>query len=153
MRIEDRFWKKVDRSGPIPIHRPDLGPCWIWTAGKHIAGYGWFRFGTRMVLAHRVSFAWANGSIDETLVLDHLCRVRACVNPDHLEMVTLAVNTARGAQAMKTHCPLGHSYDASNTYREVKGGRAVARHCRRCMTNRDARRSEMRRMKKVNRHA
>lgn len=130
MSAEARFWPKVDQNGPVPAHRPELGPCWLWTACKIRNGYGqlWAEGGA--VYAHRFSYELFVGSIPEGLTLDHLCRVRHCVNPDHLEPVTNQENIARGDtyssgwNREKTHCPAGHPYDEANTYRW--------RHWRRC---------------------
>lgn len=86
MRTEaDRFWPKVDRSGE----------CWVWTACLNSRGYGVISIEGRRQLAHRVSFTWAKGPIADGLQVDHLCNVRRCVNPDHLEAVTAHVNVQR----------------------------------------------------------
>ncbi|MDQ1426633.1 MAG: hypothetical protein QOK39_109 [Acidimicrobiaceae bacterium] len=92
-----------------------------------------------MVWVHRWSYEQLVGPIPDGLVLDHLCRVTACVNPAHLEPVTLAENFRRcdndpgRAQRSKTHCPRHHPYDEGNTYFYVskRTGR-VARTCRTC---------------------
>ena len=134
-----RFWAKVDKGGPVPAHRPDLGSCWVWTAGLEGSGYGLFWADGRHVGAHRWAFIDAHGPIPDQLQTDHLCRVRRCVRPSHLELVTGLVNTQRGRagalERERTHCPNEHPYDAANTYQYPDGRRG----CRVCM--RDARRA------------
>jgi len=90
---EDRFWPKVDKQ--------PCG-CWIWIASLNPCGYGQFSIGRRVLRAHRISYEWANGPIPAGLELDHLCRNRACVNPDHLEAVTGQLNTLRGWHARRS---------------------------------------------------
>lgn len=131
----ERFWAKVDRNGPVPEHDPRLGPCWLWTAYTCPEGYG--RFVARdavlpSTLAHRIAWTWANGPVPEGLELDHLCRVRGCVNPAHLEPVTGQENVRRQArwQAPPTECHRGHPYDEANTVTYTNGRRAC-RACRR----------------------
>lgn len=129
---EDRFWSFVDKDGPTPEHRPDLGPCWVWTGGLS-NGYGVFWLDRRQAHAHIVAFAWAGGEVGEDQEHDHLCRNRACVRSTHLEAVTHWTNVARGisphgVNAVKTHCKHGHPFDAGNTYIRTDG----ARSCRAC---------------------
>lgn len=81
-----RFWSKVDK-------RP--GGCWLWTGTMLRSGYGQFRLGLGHVRAHRFAYELLVGPIPEGLTLDHLCRVTACVNPLHLEPVTLSENVKR----------------------------------------------------------
>jgi hypothetical protein len=96
LTLEERFWSKVDKNGPVPECRPDLGPCWIWLAYVDPGGYGRFsRFG-KSDYAHIVAYELVNGVIDPGLERDHLCRNRACPNPSHLEAVPHRVNTLRG---------------------------------------------------------
>ncbi len=81
---------------------PNTG-CWLWTASIDEGGYGFLHVGTkregtaRMARAHRVAFELLRGAVPEGLVLDHTCRVRSCVNPQHLEPVSFADNIRRGA--------------------------------------------------------
>lgn len=137
-----RFWAKVDKDGPVPLGRPDLGACWLWTAGTDGRGYGAVNPPTKkrgMVKAYRVSYEMVVGPIPPGLAIDHLCRVTLCVNPHHLEPVTAAENNRRGQgfaywQRQKTHCPKGHPYDEENTY--VLPSRPTARYCKACNNER-----------------
>lgn len=117
--LEERFWAKVDRNGPVPECAPDLGSCWLWIAATTYQGYGVFTVkmadGTwKRQPAHRVSWELFCGPIPKGAVLDHLCRVKACIRPEHLDVVDVQTNTLRGvgptsANARKTHCLHGHS--------------------------------------------
>lgn len=114
-----RFWAKVNRDGPV---HPTLGtPCWLWTRSTR-RGYGRARAprGVGTEAAHRIAWMMLVGPIPEGLELDHLCRVRACVNPAHLEPVTHAENLRRGIRrdvsVGKTHCKHGHEYTRANVY-------------------------------------
>lgn len=107
--------------------------CWIWKGSRSVAGYGYVRSGSRNTCAHRVVYELLVGPIPEGLVIDHLCRNPSCVNPAHLEPVTQAENILRGlgpvaANAKKTECVHGHSFDEANTYVDSNGGRK----CRTC---------------------
>jgi HNH endonuclease len=141
----ERFWAKVNKNGPVPDYAPHLGPCWLWTAGGHKrSGYGLYRTSRRYgkprsLYVHRVSYVASTGRpIPERLEIDHLCRVRRCVNPAHLEAVTRKVNIERGTAyesnrrrcAAITHCPKKHEYTPENTYYYPNGARAC-RTCRR----------------------
>jgi hypothetical protein len=92
--IQLRFWAKVDVRGP--------DECWLWTAGVNPYGYGAFWVRGVMRGAHRVSYEMAVGPIPDELQLDHICRVRRCVNPSHLEPVTQLENLRREASARRT---------------------------------------------------
>lgn len=125
----ERVWTHVDKNGPIPAHRSQLGPCWLWTAWKNSKGYGLFRWdGAGKVPAHRAVWLVSVGPIPDGLQLDHLCRVKACVNPAHLESVTNAENMRR-AKVLRTHCRSGrHPWTAENQLAR-KDGSVICRPC------------------------
>ena len=121
--------------------RLDENGCWVWT-GPLAEGYGCMNWkgapsGRIEYGAHRISYSVHVGPIPEGMHLDHLCRNRACVNPDHLEPVTPQDNIlrspiAQGAlNARKTHCPTGHEYTLENTY--LYGPHKTWRQCRTCI--------------------
>lgn len=129
---EERFWAKVDKHGPVPQHRPELGPCWPWT-GALSQGYGHLTYRSRTRKAHQVAFELLVGSVPAGMELDHLCRNRACVSPAHLEPVTHQENLLRGGSpsakhAAKTHCDSGHEFTPENTRIYGSGWRR----CRTC---------------------
>lgn len=113
-----RFWSFVTT----------VGDCWLWTGGIHKNGYASFRVAGVRTMAHRWAYEHFVGPIPDGLQIDHLCRVRHCVNPSHMEPVTPRENTNRSplARVHRTHCPEGHPYDEANTYYEAASG------CRRC---------------------
>lgn len=129
--LPQRFWVKVEKTDT----------CWLWTAAT-TGGYGVFHVGGRtgrMHRAHRLAYESLVGPIPEGLQLDHLCRVRNCVNPAHLEAVLREVNILRGEsdpanRARQTHCVAGHPFDRENTAYIQQAGR-LFRRCRIC--NRD----------------
>jgi hypothetical protein len=137
--VEIRFWEKVD----------DSGDCWEWLAARNPNGYGAFRVDGQMRRAHRVAYELIVGPIPPGLRLDHLCRNRGCVNPEHLEPVTQRENIIRGVgpamaaahQQAKTHCPQGHPYSPENTYYYAPTN---GRHCRECSRQRCRRRRAQR---------
>lgn len=117
--------------------------CWEWTANIDPRGYGRFKVGGRKAKAYRVSYELAYGPIPEDLTIDHLCRVRHCINPAHLEAVPMIINTLRGTgptaiNAAKTHCVRGHEFTPENTYRASNGRGGYGRGCRACMRIKDA---------------
>lgn len=120
------------------VHLEDRGyasPCWIWEGVTYHNGYG--QIGSSRT--HRVSYSHYVGPIPEGLVLDHLCRVRECCHPWHLEAVTQRENIARGMAArwgnlLKTHCVHGHAYDEANTHIAPNG----RRFCKACRANHDS---------------
>lgn len=89
MTVEERFWSKVDKTPT----------CWLWTDAPNGAGYGMFGANGVTWMAHRYSMILAGHMLTDGLTIDHLCRVRLCVNPAHLEEVTYGENLRRAAGA------------------------------------------------------
>lgn len=103
----------------IPV--PESG-CWLWEGASTKEGYGVMWDGDKNTTAHRISRLANGGEIPDGFTVDHLCRVRCCVNPQHLEAVPHAINLLRGntlnaMQSARTHCPRGHEYTDENTNR------------------------------------
>jgi hypothetical protein len=134
----------------IPIHDMDdfpqriadkidvTGSCWLWTGAKDYGGYARiaYPFGKRETpVAHKVIYRMLVGEVPEGMQLDHLCRIRHCVNPDHLEPVTAWENAMRSpihpayVNSRKTHCPQGHEYAGANLGRCPRKG---VRYCKEC---------------------
>lgn len=115
--------------------------CWLWTGYLTSTGYGTFYEEGRQWSAHRESYELFVGPIPSDLVIDHLCRVRRCINPTHLETVTRRENNIRGigwagTHANKTHCVNGHEFAGKNLYIHPDGRRV----CRRCVADAQLRR-------------
>ena len=143
-KTETRFWIKVDKRDG----------CWLWRGPLHRGGLGngggYGRFYTkgltvrREFYAHRIAYELLNGPIPLGLTIDHLCRNRGCVNPAHMEIVSVAINVLRGIgpaaqHAIVIHCPKGHPYDLLNTIWEGNGWRK----CRECRRAYDRKRNQL----------
>jgi len=126
--LEQRFWAKVNKTAS----------CWLWTGFVEPGGYGRFGHGgdKQSQLAHRRAYEFSYGPIAAGFTLDHLCRVRHCVNPGHLEPVSMRENTKRGENhvakyMIQQHCKNGHEYSEENTYYRHRDG-FTSRVCRKC---------------------
>ncbi|MGW3275482.1 HNH endonuclease signature motif containing protein [Streptomyces kronopolitis] len=140
---ERRFYDKVDKGS-------EFDDCHIWLGAKDDYGYGKFRLPNGHVKGtHIIGWELANQkTVPPGWHVDHLCRIRACCNPDHLEPVPGTENVARGESfsaknARKTHCPKGHEYSEENT--RWHSGR---RECVTCIRARDKERRQARRLEK-----
>ncbi len=124
----NRFFDKVNKTET----------CWNWTASLDHKGYGRFKLDGKARRAHRVSYELLIGKIPDGLTVDHLCKNRNCVNPNHFELVSLEENSRRGVLKLaekkleKTHCKNGHEYNKENTYIDKNGWR----NCRVCRRKR-----------------
>ncbi len=123
--IEERF---------NALHEKTDG-CWKWIGSTNGRGYGQMSVRNRPKAAHRVSYELHKGPIGKGYQIDHLCRNRGCVNPEHLEAVSQRDNVLRGVgsgaiNAKKTHCAKGHPYSGDNLIKTLSGQRK----CRTCQS-------------------
>lgn len=132
--VLDRFWKKVKKTDS----------CWEWLVSKTKGGYGQFNLDGKgdMRYAHRLSYEFLVGPIPKGMQLDHLCRNRGCVNPEHLEIVDNKTNSLRGISepaknARKTHCIAGHPLSGKNLYIVHLSSGEVWRRCATCHKRRN----------------
>jgi hypothetical protein len=133
-----RLGRGQDLSEPVRIIGSDVkrfmsyvdqtDDCWLWAGALKDDGYARFNVGGQSIYVHIFSYKTFVGDYDNNLQLDHLCSVRHCVNPDHLEPVTQQINTSRAAHATRTHCRYGHPYSGDNLYVNPAGSRA----CKAC---------------------
>lgn len=123
LRLEANFWRNIRKTSG----------CWYWMGRVVHGGYGSVSIGHSSFLAHRASYELYNGRIGEGLTVDHLCRNRLCVRPEHLEAVTQRENVMRGEglaaqEARRTHCSRGHPFNGENLGIDRRGHRW----CRAC---------------------
>lgn len=115
-----RFWRKVEKTDT----------CWNWLGALQL-GYGRVvieQRPTKSVMAHRYAYEMLRHPIGDGLTIDHMCRNKRCVNPDHMEVVTRSENTKR-ANPMIDYCKRGHAMEGDNVYFPPSGG---SRQCRAC---------------------
>lgn len=135
--FEQRFWAHVDKTET----------CWLWTGSLFPTGYGQIKVDGKTSLAHRISWSLVTGAMPDG-PLHHSCGIKRCVNPDHLHLHDRKSHAAEhkrlgnaSGHGHETHCPAGHAYDETNTYRDRKG----SRHCKRCTRDRQRDRHQSRR--------
>jgi hypothetical protein len=119
-----------DRIENIVFFEPNSG-CWIWGGAVASSGYGTITVSGKTIMAHRASYEAHKGPIPSGLHIDHKCKVRCCVNPNHLEAVTVGENNRRSPKTivLATHCKHGHPFSGDN----LQVGRQ--RRCRECNRN------------------
>jgi hypothetical protein len=130
--VVSRLWDRVEKTDT----------CWLWTGSRTRNGYGQMSVGNKMKKVHRIAWEMLRWPVPDGLSLDHLCRVRHCVRPSHLEPVDHRTNVLRGegisaVNAQKTHCTHGHEFTPENTMLRRRGGRD----CRVCHQERGRRAS------------
>lgn len=121
LTLEQRFWTKVNKAGPLPLQCPELGVCWLWTASANSNGYGQISNpvrGERPLSTHRLSWKFAFGEPTADLFVCHRCDTPLCVNPAHLYLATNAQNLedakANGIKVgiqRSPFCKRGHVYE------------------------------------------
>ena len=120
--IEQRLLNKVTKTES----------CWLWNGAKSNTGYGVIGDKLKLYPVHRVAYMLWNGAIPAGLHIDHLCSVRLCVNPQHLQAVTQGENNRRSNAirwAKVTHCKRGHEFTEANTMRQHGGKYRMCREC------------------------
>lgn len=130
MKIEESY-ERIPFSG-----------CWIWTRHVDYKGYGRIHRKNKENKTHRFFYEEVKGKIPPNMTLDHLCRVRCCINPDHMEVVSSIENVLRGTgitatNKRKDRCVNGHLFTPENTSTREKG----RRRCKTC-TNITSRKSK-----------
>lgn len=120
---QENFWSRVLKTNT----------CWMWFGCRSADGYGRFQFKRTTINAHRMAYALKKGILDKSKQIHHLCNNPSCVNPDHLEQITVRENVLlsdnpASINARKTHCNKGHPLSGDNLYCPPSG----KRYCRTC---------------------
>ena len=128
--VEDRFLEKVKKTET----------CWLWLGATNGVGYGqlWVHELAKTQLAHRIAYELYVVPVPFGFEIDHVCGVRHCVNPSHLEAVTHAENLRRARPPLSPYCGAGHAFTEENTYWNPSGQRM----CRECIRSRNRRAKE-----------
>lgn len=126
-RFSTRFWDKVDSKAD---------ECWIWIGAVDKHGYGSILEEKKVKKSHRVSYEMFYGKIPNHLVIDHMCKIKRCINPRHLRAITRGENTLTGSgvsaiNKRKTHCIRGHELSGENIFLYKRAGH-INRQCRLC---------------------
>ncbi|QOC55983.1 HNH endonuclease [Gordonia phage Matteo] len=132
--LPERIRSRIDFDGPVPQSpsRPVEGGCWLWTGGTFPAGYGSVWIDGQNRLLHQVVFELTVGRrSDRSQFIDHICRVRRCCNPAHLELVTPLGNML---SAQRETCSRGHEFTSENT--SHPRGKPTQRRCKACAAQR-----------------
>jgi hypothetical protein len=123
------LWEKVERRVWDNVTPEPNSGCWLWAGYVHKNGYATMKLtsGGKAIMAHRASYIVRHGQIPNNLPLDHKCKVKSCVNPDHLEPVTYAENNRRSPRTitLKSHCKHGHPFSGENTRWDGKQRRCM----------------------------
>jgi hypothetical protein len=129
--LKDKMLKRMESK----ITKTDY--CWIWNRHVKTNGYAQILFNGREIMAHRVMYMLLIGEIPQDMQIDHLCRNKRCMNPNHMDVVTQQENMRR-MFALRTHCRRGHEYNKLNTYirmKKQKNGKTYPdRICRLCVS-------------------
>jgi hypothetical protein len=131
----ERFWDHIKLNGGTPYeddpYATAQGQCWLWNGGEGHESYGRFRIFGQWQQAHRIAYKDFGKKLTDDQVIDHLCRIRGCVNPAHLEATTQLVNVQRNSRTQREACINGHLYTDKTLVTSERNGRTFCR-CRTC---------------------